>query len=75
MCAQRRPNQPAHPCSRISLSRPHEKNFASLTIQSVPSEDSDQTERMLMLMLIFARSTCPNVCFLMLRLHHENTPI
>ena len=36
-------NQPAHPQFNQSLLC---RNFASLAIQSVPSEDSDQTARM-----------------------------
>ena len=35
------------------------KNFASLAIQNVPSEDSDQTVRMSRLIWIFAGCTCP----------------
>ena len=37
------------------------RNSASLAIQNAPSEDSDQTARMLRLILIFAGPTCPTV--------------
>ena len=44
------------------------RNFASLAIQNVRSEDSDQTTRMRRLLWIFAGRTCPKVRFLTLRL-------
>ena len=42
------------------------RNFASLAIQAAPSEDSDQTARMRMLIGIFTGGTCPKVRFLTL---------
>ena len=44
------------------------KNFASLVIQNVPSEDSDQTARMRSLIWIFAGLSCPKVRFLTFRI-------
>ena len=43
------------------------RNFASMAIQNVPSEDSDQTVRMRRLIWIFAGCTYPKVSFLTLR--------
>ena len=40
------------------------RNLASLTIQNVPSEDSDQTAQMRRLVWMFAVHTCRKVCFL-----------
>ena len=47
--------------SSISASR----NFASLIIQNVPSEDSDQIAQKNRLIWICKGHTCPKVCFLM----------
>ena len=43
------------------------RNFTSLAIQHVPSEDSDQTMWMHRLIWIFPGPTCPKVCFLRLQ--------
>ena len=40
------------------------RNFASLVIQNVPREDSDQTAQMRKLIWIFAGRVCPKVRFL-----------
>ena len=45
------------------------RNFAFLTIQNTPRDDSDQTARVRRLIWIFAMRTCPKGC------HHENIPI
>ena len=42
------------------------RNFASLAIQNLPSEDSDQPVHMRRLIWIFTGPTCPTVHFLML---------
>ena len=44
------------------------RNFASWVIHFVPSEDSDQNMRTRRLIWISVGCTCPNVCFLNLRL-------
>ena len=47
-------NQSEQPCSLLASSLSAWSNFASLTVQNAPSEDSDETVRMLKLIWIFA---------------------
>ena len=44
------------------------RDFASLTIQNAPSEESDQTAQTRRLIWILAGRTCPNAYFLELQL-------
>ena len=69
MCAQRRLKSAStsNLFSVIKVFTFH-MNFASLAIQNVPSEDSDQTVQMHSLIRIFSGHTCPKVYFWLLQL-------
>ena len=66
-------NQPAHLRSVISVFVVRMKNSASMAIQNMTSEDSDQTARMRSLIRIFAGHTCPKLSFLTLRVNLPST--
>ena len=65
----------SQPARLFSLHCLQWRNFASLAIQNVSNEDSDQTVKMCWLIWIFNGYTCQKVCFLTLQLNFLTLPM